>query len=121
VITWTLRIAWLAAALIAAVPVLGRWLDPAPVLDLTARGTPVGVISLVFDVVTAAGHRSWMLPAVIALSGLVLVLSGAVFAWLSFHHAPWPQRRAALWPLLGLGIALLACAVLDDYLPEFFR
>lgn len=118
---WALRLAWLAVALLAAMPVLGRWLDPAPVLGTSRRGTVSGGLSLMFDVLTLAGHRAWMLPATIALGALVLLLSGAAFGWLSFQHAPWPQRRVALWPLAGLALGLLVSVLLDEHLPEFFR
>lgn len=118
---WALRLAWLAVASVAALPVLGRWLDPAPVLDTRGRTTVSGGLSLMLEVMTMAGHRAWMLPAMITLGGLVLLLAGAAFGWLAFHHAPWPQRRAALWPLPGLVLGLLVSVLLDKHLPEFFR
>lgn len=117
---WALRLAWLAVALLAAMPVLGRWLDPAPVLDIRGRSTVSGALSLALDVLTLAGHRAWMLPAVIALSALALLLSGAAFGWLTFQHAPWPQCRVTLWPLAGLVLGLLVSVLLDKHLPEFF-
>jgi hypothetical protein len=118
---WALRLAWLAVALLAAMPVLGRWLDPAPVLDTGRRDTLSGGLSLMLDVLALAGHRAWMLPAVIALSALALLLSCAAFGWLNFQHAPWPQRRVTLWPLGGLVLGLLASVLLDEHLPEFYR
>lgn len=118
---WLPRLAWLAVALVAAMPVLGRLLDPAPPFDATPRDTVAGGLSLMLDVVALAGHRAWMLPAVIALGGVVLLLSGAAFGWLAFHHAPWPQRRGALWPLPSLLLAVLVSIWLDEHLPEFFR
>jgi hypothetical protein len=120
-IAWLPRLAWLAVALVAAMPVLGRLLDPAPALDTSARSTVAGGLSLVLDVLTLAAHRAWMLPAMIALGVLVLLLSGAAFGGLALQHAPWPQRRGALWPLAGLVPALFVSALLDDCLPEFFR
>jgi hypothetical protein len=118
-IAWALRLAWLAITLVALLLVIERWFDPAPVLGQHARGTVSGGLSLMLDVLTAASHRAWALPAVIALGCLVVVLSAGAFARLSHQNVPWRRRRTVLWPLLGLAVSLLIGTMLDEHLPEF--
>jgi len=118
VTTWAMRLAWMAISVIAMLPVLGRWFDPAPIPDPRARVEP---LSLLLDVLAAVSHRAWALPAIVALSILVVSLTAAAYATLVHQGVPRPQRNAVLWPLLGLGLAVLVSTLLDEHLPEFGR
>ncbi len=115
-IAWAMRLAWMANSLIAVLPVLGRWLDPAPMPDPSARAAP---LSLLLDVLGAASHRAWGLPAIGALSVLAVSLTAASHATLVYRGTPWHKRNHVLWPLAGLGAALIVCTLLDERLPEF--
>lgn len=118
VTTWAMRLAWLAISFIAILPVLGRWLDPAPMPEPSPLAGP---LSQVLDVLAAASHRAWGLPVTVALSVLVVSLTAATYASLVYQGLSWRDRKHVLWPLLVLGLALLACTLLDEHLPEFGR
>ncbi|MEO8059861.1 MAG: hypothetical protein ABI671_16225 [Burkholderiales bacterium] len=115
---WAMRLAWLAISFIAMLPVLGRWLDPAPMPDPDLLAGP---LSQLLAVLSAASHRAWGLPVIVALSVLVVSLTAATYARLVYQGLRWRDRNHVLWPLLGLGLALIACTLLDEHLPEFGR
>ena len=115
---WFMRLAWVAISAIAMLPVLGRWFDPAPVHEPNARA---GTLSVLLDVLGAVSHRAWGLPAIVALSVVVVSLTAAAYATLAYRGVPGAQRNHVLWPLLGLGVALAICTLLDEHLPEFGR
>lgn len=117
---WLTRGSWAAIAAIAALPVVGRWLDPAPP-PIKPPTDAAGVARLFLDVVTIAGHRAWMLPTVIGLAAFAVLVSVVNFALLVHGGAPWPRRWGSLWPLLALLLSVLLSILLDEHLPEFNR
>ena len=84
---WLARLAWIADVAIAALPVAGRWLDPAPP-PLKPPGDVVGAVWLVVDIVSRAAARAWMLPVVVGLSSAVVLCSLAGFAVLVCSGVP---------------------------------
>lgn len=99
-------------------PVLARFFDPAP---SPTQATPAEPIGLLFDVLNTIGHRAWMLPAIGLLSALVVLPTAGAYFSLIYRNVQRARRNHVLWPLLGLGFALLICTLLDEYLPEFGR
>jgi hypothetical protein len=112
-------LAWLAVAMVALLPVAARRFEPPSVRVLSKPNTAAEGLGLMIDMLSMAAHRAWMLPATLALCGVVVVLSLGAFLVLRRQRTPWPQRRLGLFPLLALPPGLLISAMLDGYLPEF--